>query len=246
MIREATSAELIKIWDSSQKLNKIFTSFDTFKLYHRKQHKSVFVNVKNGDIVGNAVIGFWKDQKDIIAIWDLLDCRDDIDRWIKYLKGEASSYKAKSIAIIEPYSEIVDILLNSGFKLFNSVCMLQCQCISICDFNNAAQLKKIKREDIPTILKIDDKCFLRFWKVSGGDIKRMFNDPKRKVYAYLAIFEGRYTGYIMGGGDGEEGNIGRIAVLPDFQGLVLEAATGNCIARNERGRHPESYCPYSV
>jgi ribosomal-protein-alanine N-acetyltransferase len=221
LIREATSAELIKIWDSSQKLSKIFTSFDNFKLYHRKQCRSVFVNVNKGDIRGNAVIGFWKDQKDTIAIWDLLDYRDYIVKWVKYLKIEASSHNAKSIAIIDPHAEIVDILLKSGFKLFNSVSMLQCQCISISNFNNVAQLKKIRKKDFPTILKIDDKCFLKFWKVSGGDIKRIFNDPKRKVYAYLAIFERRYTGYIVGGGNGEEGNIGRIAVLPDFQGLGI-------------------------
>ena len=221
MIREATSAELTKIWDSSQKLNKIFTSFDNFKLYHRKQRRSVFVNVNKGDIRGNAVIGFWKDQKDTIAIWDLLDYRDYIVKWVKYLKREASSYNAKSIAIIDPHAEIVDILLKSGFKLFNSVSMLQCQCISISNFNNVVQLKKIKKKDFPTILKIDDKCFLKFWKVSGGDIKRIFNDPKRKVYAYLAIYGERYVGYIMGGGNREEGNIGRIAVLPDFQGLGI-------------------------
>ena len=221
MIREATSAELIKIWESSQKLNKIFTSFDNFKLYHRKQRRSVFVNVNTGDIKGNTVIGFWKDQKDTMAIWDLFDHRDYIVEWIIYLKREASTHNVKSMVIIDPYAEIVDILLRSGFKLFSSVSMLQCQGISVSDFNNVAQLKEIRKEDLPTILKIDEKCFLRFWKLSVSDINRIFDDPKIKVYAYLAIYEGRYVGYIMGGGNTEEGNIGRLAVLPDFQGLGI-------------------------
>ena len=221
MIREAIGTELITIWGNSERLKKIFNNLDNFKLYFKKQRRSVFVNFENGKIMGNAVVGFWKEQKDTIAIWDLIDSPDEIDTWIKYLKAEASSCDATTVVIIDPRSEIVGKILKSDFVLFNSVLLLQCNQIPVCNFNEVARLKRTGREDFNTILKIDDRCFLKFWKVSNTDIRMMLDTAMRKVYVYIAYYNGRYAGYIIGGASKEEGNIGRIAVLPDFQRLGI-------------------------
>ncbi|MCL5985141.1 MAG: GNAT family N-acetyltransferase [Actinobacteria bacterium] len=221
MIREATSAELIKIWDSSQKLNKIFTSFNNFNLYYRKQRRSVFTSVEHGEMKGSAVIGFWRDQDDTIAVWDLCAPQEDVSEWIKYIKKEVNSLGANTLAVIDPPIELIDMLLESDFKLFQSVNMLQCQEISVEKITEVAQLRRIGKEDYSIVLEIDDECFLGFWKLSDNLIRRIVSDLSKKVYAYMAMYEGKNVGYVMGNANVNEGNIARIAVLPDFQGLGI-------------------------
>ncbi len=103
--------------------------------------------------------------------------------------------------------------------------------------NQEVTIRPARREDIPTLLKIEEVCFKELWRY---DIRSFEDIIKTHPYFVVAELHGQVVGYQFNALDGEYGYLIRIAVQPLLNSrgigarLMAEAVDFFARARVER------------
>jgi ribosomal-protein-alanine N-acetyltransferase len=219
---------------------KFFGDFfeNRFRNYIKKNPWSINIaetERESGEILGYAFAYPWKAKEGVIHhICSLQENQKDIERALithledQFLKNELKSIR---IWISEEQFSLKDVLSESGFQLDTELVAFENAHLDSMDTheqgNQEIQVLDFNDKFIDDILKIEVNCFKSSWHQTKEDF--LSHGRKKNVWFCIALNHDHAIGYLQVTASEGLGQLGRVAVLPEFQGnkigtrLIAEA-----------------------
>lgn len=201
-----------------------------FRNYIKKNPWSITIaenDVMSGVISGYAFAYPWKAKEGVIHhICSLREDQKDIERTlITHLEDQFIKKELKSIRIwiSEDQFSLRNVLSESGFKLDTELVAFENMHFDFPgDFdlgNQEIQILDFNEKYIDDILKIEVNCFKPSWHQEKEDF--LSHGRKKNVWFCVALDHDQVVGYLQVTASEGLGQLGRVAVLPEFQGKKI-------------------------
>ena len=124
------------------------------------------------------------------------------------------------IAVLGLQDWFSDMLVANKFKLFQEILVLSFETTPPPDLppDPALHIRKMRLEDLPEVVRIDNLAFESLWRLSDQDLARAF---ERSNYKTVLERRGKIAGYQMSAHNGFNAHLSRLAVDPVLQRMQL-------------------------
>jgi ribosomal-protein-alanine N-acetyltransferase len=224
-IRPIKATEVEEVVDLRRKSFGDFFE-NRFRNYIKRNPWSINIAEKKamgGKISGYAFAYPWKAKEGVIhhLISLQTDQKDVEQALIIHLEDQFEKKKLGNIRIwiSEDQLSLKDVLSEAGFELDTELVAFE-----NADFNfpgnfdmgnQEVQIVDFNDEFIDDILKIEEKCFMPSWHQTKEDF--LSHGKKKNVWFCVAIDQNKAVGYLQVTASEGLGQLGRVAVLPEFQ-----------------------------
>jgi ribosomal-protein-alanine N-acetyltransferase len=228
-VRHIKATEVEEVVDLRKKFFGDFFE-SRFRNYIKKNPWSINIaeiDGASGVISGYAFAYPWKAKEGVIHhICSLREDQKDVERaLIAYLEDKFVKNELKSIRIwiSEDQLSLRNVLSESGFELDTQLVAFenaQLDSMDTSDFGNQeVQILNFNEKYIDDILKIEENCFKPSWHQAKEDF--LSHGKKKNVWFCVALNHDHAVGYLQVTASEGLGQLGRVAVLPEFQGKKI-------------------------
>ncbi len=121
-----------------------------------------------------------------------------------------------AIAVLGLQDWFTDMLVANKFEHFQDIIVLSYESVPPPDLPSdpSLQIRKMRKEDLPDVVRIDNQAFESIWRLSPDDLARAF---ERSNYKTVIESGGQIAGYQMSAHNGFNAHLSRLAIDPNRQ-----------------------------
>lgn len=213
MFRPAREEELEFVWEKLKPLSVAWNARE-FRQFWRTHPNAVQVSA-SGSI---GIVGKWRAHLDLGSIWAFSSEPPEDAQFLEYLLKFAKELGPAGIVspLLIPGDERFQLFRRAGFREAETILVLTKGGLESASVSGVASVRPFQPSDLEAVVAIELEAFDDFWRYGLEDTAAAVSSAG----CFVALCDEQVVGYNVNVLN-EIGVVGRLAVLPSFQGMGI-------------------------